>query len=142
MRAVRKSSLFAVVLLGMFAASAHAQDIITVKIPFAFVVGHESFPAGRYDVVPADFGSSVMSIRGMDRNGAVGFVLTSLAGGRDPLGDQPALVFKKFENTYRLSEIWESGGEGRVLPQFKGEPRTASVDPSDRSTVVVAATVE
>jgi hypothetical protein len=126
----------------MFAASAHAQDIITVKVPFAFVVGHESFPAGRYDVAPVDFGSSVMSIRGMDKSGTVGFVLTSLAGGRDPMGDQPALVFTKFENTYRLSQIWESDGEGRVLPQFKAEAKTARVEPSERSTVVVAANVE
>src|SRR5262245_23468825 len=119
MRAIRKSSMFAVVLLGMFASSAHAQqDIITAKVPFPFMVGDESFPAGRYDIQPADFGSSVIAIRGMDRHPSSGFALSSLAGGADPVGDEPVLVFKKWENTYRLAAIWESKDNGRELPHF------------------------
>jgi hypothetical protein len=125
MGAIKKSSMFAVVLLGMFAASAQAQDVISAKVPFAFMVGDESFPAGRYDIQPADFGSSVMAIRGMDRHPSNGFVLTSLSGGIDPEGDQPVLVFKKWENTYRLAAIWQSRDEGRELPQFT-DPGTAA----------------
>jgi hypothetical protein len=137
MRTVSKSSMFAVVLLTMFAASAHAQDIITVKVPFPFMVGSESFPAGHYDIQPADFGSSVISIRGLDKNPSSGFALTSLAGGTDPDGDQPVLVFKKWENTYRLAEIWQSKEEGRELPQFSDSgtsPSNGAPAPTDGFT--------
>jgi hypothetical protein len=138
--------MFAVVLLAMFAASAHAQDIITVKVPFPFVVGGESFPAGHYDIQPADFGSSVIAIRGLDKNLSSGFALTSLSGGTDPDGDQPVLVFKKWENTYRLAEIWQSKDEGRELPRFTDPGTSASIGvpaPSDgfaESTYIVTAT--
>jgi len=142
MSVIKKSSVFVVAFLALFAASARAQGIITVKVPFPFRIGHEAFPAGRYDIVPADFGSSVISIRGMD-NRSAGFALTMAAGGRDPLGEQPALVFTKAENEYRLSEIWESNTEGRTLPHFASESKRASADtphgqPAD-STLVVSA---
>jgi hypothetical protein len=137
--------MFAVVLLAMFAASAHAQDTITVKVPFPFMVGSESFPAGRYDIQPADFGSSVIAIRGLDKKPSSGFALTSLSGGTDPDGDQPVLVFKKWEKTYRLAEIWQSKEEGRELPRFIDPGTSASNGvpaPSDglgESTYIVTA---
>ena len=32
-------------------------------------------------------------------------------------GDQAALVFTRYENEYRLSDIWESNTEGFTLPE-------------------------
>jgi hypothetical protein len=61
----------------------------------------------------------------MDKNASAGFALTSAAGGDDPAGDQPVLVFKKWENTYRLAAIWQSKEEGRELPHFT-DPGTAA----------------
>jgi hypothetical protein len=141
MGAIRKSSMFAVVLVGLFAASAHAQDIISVKVPFPFMVGGESFPAGHYELQPADFGSSVIEIRNLDRNGSGGFVLTSLAGGTDPDGDQPVLVFKKWENIYRLASIWQSREEGRELPHFTDPGTSASNGLPGESTYLVTASI-
>jgi len=115
MKPVSRSSMFAVLFLGMFAASAHAQDVITVNVPFPFVVGSESFPAGRYQIEAAEFGSSVIEIRGMDKHATAGFALTSAVGGQDPAGDKPTIVFTKSENAYRLSQIWESRGDGREV---------------------------
>src|SRR5262249_49663546 len=99
---------------------------ITVKVPFPFMVGSESFAAGNYDIQPADLGSSVIAIRGMDKHPLSGFALTSLAGGTDPEGDQPVLVFKKWENTYRLAEIWQSRDVGAELPRFTDPGTSAS----------------
>ena len=50
MSVITKSSVLAAVFLGTFVASARAEEIITVKIPFAFVVDHKEFPAGQYDI--------------------------------------------------------------------------------------------
>jgi hypothetical protein len=146
MKAVRKSSMFAVLLLGMFAASAHAQDVVTATVPFPFMVGSESFPAGHYDVQPASSGSGVIEIRGMDRKASGGFSLTDVASGNDPAGDQPVLVFKKWENTYRLAEIWDSKDEGRELPRFKdpgtGASNGAPAPLAEESTYLVTASVK
>jgi hypothetical protein len=100
--------------LGLFAGRARAQELITVKIPFAFVVGRETFPAGRYDITATDDGERVLAIRGAD-NRAAGFLMTMPASDPDRAGDQPVLVFEKYEDTYRLAQIWESGDEGRVI---------------------------
>ena len=127
MSVIRKSWVFAVVLVGMFAGSARAQDIITVKVPFPFVVGREAFPAGRYEIRNAEESGSVIEIVGMDHKSA-GFALTAAAGGSDPSGDQPVLVFTKYEKDYKLSQIWRSSSEGRELPRLKGESRTARAE--------------
>ncbi len=134
--------MFAVVLLGMFAASASAQDTVAARIPFPFVVGTESFPAGHYDIQPASLGSAVIVIRGMDKQPSAGFALTDPAGGTDPDGDQPVLVFKRWENTYRLAAIWQSTAEGRELPPFKDPEAGASngaPSAADESTCLVSA---
>ena len=143
MRAVRNSSMFAIVLLGMFAGAAYAQETVTARVPFPFMVGSESFPAGRYDIEAADFGSSVIEIRGMDKRASAGFTLTDPASGKDPAGDQPVLVFKKWENTYRLAEIWQSMDEGRELPAFT-DPGTGASNgaPAEESTYLVKASVK
>jgi hypothetical protein len=127
MSVAKMSSMFAVAFLGMFVGSARAEGIITVKIPFPFVVGHEAFPAGRYDIATADQGGNVLSIRGRD-NRSVGLMMTMHAGGTDPDGDQPALVFNKYEDTYRLSEIWEGSDEGRELPHASATSKTARAE--------------
>ena len=77
-------------------------------------------------------------------NSAVAFVLTIPADGGDPAGNDPALVFMKYENTYRLSEIWESSGAGRALPGVPGAGKTAraetQTDPFEARAYVLAAT--
>jgi hypothetical protein len=111
---IKKAAVFTVAFLGLFAGRARAQEMIVVKIPFSFVVGRETFPAGRYDITATDDGERVLELRGTDHRSA-GFMLTMPASGSDPAGDQPVLVFTKYEDTYRLSEIWESGDQGRVI---------------------------
>jgi len=36
-------------------------------------------------------------------------------GGHDPNGDEPVLVFNRYENRYRLREIWNSETRGSSL---------------------------
>ena len=114
MGAIKKSSVFAAAFVGLFAGSARAEGIVTAKVPFPFVIGRQEFPAGHYDIRTEDFSGTVVVIRGTD-NRSASFALTIPADGRDPAGDQPALVFTRYENQYRLSQIWESSGEGRAL---------------------------
>jgi hypothetical protein len=54
----------------------------------------------------------VFVIRGDHGNRTAAFVATRPAGEPSPSSDMPALQFKKHENEYRLSAVWESANEG------------------------------
>jgi hypothetical protein len=142
MGAIRKSSVFAVLLLGIFVSPARAEGIVTARVPFPFVVGREAFPAGQYEIRSVADVGTVIAIQGIN-NTSGGFALTIPADSGDPTGDQPALVFTRYENGYRLSQIWKSSTEGRKLPGPSASKKTARaetpVSPSEASTYVLAA---
>ena len=125
MSTIKRSLTFATVVIGLFAGSARAQEVIAVTVPFPFVVGSHEFPAGRYDIRRAGEAGSVIAIEGVDDQtpNAFGFAQTNSAAGFDPDGNQPALVFLRLENEYRLSQIWESTTVGRELSTRWGTKR-------------------
>jgi hypothetical protein len=102
----------AIAFLGLFAATATAQETLKAKVPFPFAVRGEQLPAGTYEIID-DHG--LLLIRGTTtRAGA--FVLSYPADGRDPAGTDPVLVFVPSEQGYVLSQVWELGGGGLALP--------------------------
>ena len=137
MTLIKKSSVFAAVFLGMFVSSARAQETITVKVPFPFVVDHETFAAGQYAIRNVGDVGAVIAIEGMN-NSTGAFALTMAAGGEDPAGDQPSLVFTRHENQYRLSQIWESRTDGRELPGLSGAGRIGRSEPQPGPSEVLA----
>jgi hypothetical protein len=107
-------------------------------VPFAFTVGQKEFPAGQYDITIGDLSGMVISIRDMD-NGMNAFALTNSADGFDPAGNQPALVFTKYETEYQLTQIWQSNMGGRELPALS---RRRRIGRADVPTGVVAYVIE
>jgi hypothetical protein len=99
----------ACVLLGAATARAGTLD---VKVPFSFMVQGRTFPAGEYRVTN---GGGVVEIRGERTNQPSLFFLAMPSPGVAPAGDHPTLTFKRYENQYRLADIWESGSYG-VMP--------------------------
>jgi hypothetical protein len=136
MSVIKKSSGLVAVFLGMFVSSARAQEMFIVRVPFPFVVRGDQLPAGRYDVT---VDNGLLFIRNADRGSGV-FATTFGAGGGDPAGDKPALVFVRRESDYVLSQIWESSTEGRALPGLTTVEHHAEAQPvaSDGPTVVLA----
>ena len=132
---LKTSSLAAAVFIGLFAGSSHAQQRLDAKVPFSFVVRNEEFPAGRYEFTTTQ---GVLAIRGQDNDKGM-FVIVNPAGGQDPEGDTPVLVFTRFEKTYRLTEVWNSENRGSSLVRHrdrKSAPRVAS----NAETVLIAPT--
>jgi hypothetical protein len=108
---MKKSYLIVVLsltwLLGL-GISAHAQDTegVRVNVPFEFVAGGTTLPAGTYTVGrPSIDAHSVIAISGYD-NGA--FVLAIAVDGV-PAG-QPKLSFEHVGDRYFLSEVDTPGG--------------------------------
>lgn len=99
--------LAAVCVLGVVGSA--SAGTIEVKVPFAFVVHNQTLPAGEYRL---ENEGPILMIRGEHGNKTSMFVMTTPAGGHDPAGTEPALSFKRVEQQYRLTGIWESGSEG------------------------------
>ena len=90
---------------------------LEVNVPFSFIVNHETFPAGRYQIEQDSLaGPTVWTIRGMNTSQSA-IIVTREAGGQGP--SKPALQFERRENQYRLSNIWESPTEGQTIIEHK-----------------------
>jgi hypothetical protein len=114
MRATMRNVVLAAgaILLG---ASGMAQaGTMHANVPFPFVINGREFPAGTYQIEREDMSSPVLLIRGEGNNRAVMFVTITPDNGREPT-DKPALRFKRHENQYRLTSVWEQG-EGWDVP--------------------------
>jgi hypothetical protein len=131
----KTSSFAAVAIIGLFAGASNAQDLVDATIPFSFVVGNEEFPSGRYQFTTSQ---ALLEIRGRDNDRGM-FALTNPAGGRGPKGDQPVLVFKQYEKTYRLTDIWNSENHGASLVTRR-DHKSAHQVASSTDTVVISAT--
>jgi hypothetical protein len=97
------------------AGTASAAGVLEAKVPFPFVVNGQSFPAGQYRIERVGSGSSVLLIRGDGASRTAALVATRPAAEQSPGSDMPALQFKKHENEYRLSAVWESATDGQEL---------------------------
>jgi hypothetical protein len=107
-----KSLIGALTAVLLMAGTAASADVLEAKVPFPFVVNGKTLPAGQYTIERAGMGESVLLIRGEHGNDATVFVGTRPAGRQSPSHDMPALQFKKYENQYKLSAVWESADEG------------------------------
>lgn len=105
--------------------SAQGQSLapgIRINIPFDFMVGDKTLPAGEYSIGRArqDLGDTVLSIGGVDRP-THAFPITTAVQTLEPKG-QGTLVFHRYGDQYFLFQIWAAGAyTGRVIPKSRGE---------------------
>ena len=111
---IRKAALGAAVLL-VWAGGTASAETVDVKVPFAFVVQGHTLPAGEYQLVRDVSNPSVVLIRGEKGHTAAMIAMTRPAAGHDPAGNTPALTFKRVENQYHLSDVWNSSTEGEEI---------------------------
>jgi hypothetical protein len=91
-----------------------AQEPLSVNIPFAFVAGETTLPAGEYRVQKMDRNNAVLLIRCTEPRMAIMVVTNSAGGGK--LQEQSKLVFSRYGNQYFLSQVWNAGySSGRAL---------------------------
>jgi hypothetical protein len=117
-------------LVGLAVAPASAQTITQLRanIPFEFMVGGTTLPAGEY-IVNARLTPGGLTIRSEDgREGALALVNPTDSPYNS---NQTTLVFNRYGNQYFLSQIWMPyRGMGYQVPKSKVEreaSRTASV---------------
>src|SRR5260370_25911779 len=94
------------------------------NIPFAFVAGNATLPAGEYRVEKLDGNSAVVLIRCSDASAAA-VVLSNTAQAKET-PTQSKLIFKRYDNRYFLSQVWRAGSiRGRELMKSRAEKEIA-----------------
>ena len=94
-----------------------ASTNLEVNVPFGFVAGHKTLPAGQYEI-SIDDSHHLICIKGTGANLSM-FLLTQPAEART-VGDDSRVVFKRRGDEYSLSALWVIGEKsGQEVPQAR-----------------------
>jgi hypothetical protein len=125
-------------LIGLAIAPVSAQTTtrLSANIPFEFMVGSTTLPAGEY-TVSSQFLSGALGIRSADgREGAL--VLANPM--ESPNSDQAKLVFNRYGNQYFLSQIWTANRSmGYEVPKSKVEREASRTASAQRQVLTILA---
>jgi hypothetical protein len=92
----------------LMTAGASAQTIhLKTDVPFKFIVGRTTFPAGQYELLSTGIGDNVLMIRSLNSKDAA-LVLSNLSESRE-VSAQTKLVFHRYGQRYFLAEVWMIG---------------------------------
>jgi len=133
------NTLTGLVLLLAVAAPLHAGSILnhemTVSVPFEFIAGDKSLPAGDYSVqVNPERGSVVLHQEGQSP-------LILLTNQRESTNTPPRgkLVFKRYGANFFLSEVWnQDNATGQALTPSDAEKEMAHKKQPEQILVVKA----
>jgi len=120
-------ALFSIVaLLAVVAAPASAQSIrIKSNIPFEFVYGDSTMPAGEYDL-RSNAESGSVSLQSLDQQVFANRLSVAAKSWNSVADGKARLVFNRYGNQYFLSQIWDAQGvQGREFRQSRTEREVA-----------------
>lgn len=115
---------------------------ISVKVPFEFVVGSQTLPAGTYkfrsllNSVPGKAAIDVLEVRSTE-GGRYQAIVTDVVGRQEP--NNPKLVFIRSGGRAFLSEVWEPGKQAGCRIQNRKELVQTSESKNDEVTLVASA---
>ena len=139
MNMTTKTLWMVVAIAALMSVSAVADDTIAIKanIPFDFMVGNQSVPAGEY--IFAQNGSwNMMQISSRDTQTALR--LLRFPAGNNMTGSPYALVFNKYGNRHFLKQVWAGNGViGVQLPTSRAEKEEMALRAPAKTTLVASA---
>jgi hypothetical protein len=139
---------FTMLMLTMALASltvqAQSATEMRTNIPFRFIIGSQTLPAGEYTVryVNRDSGKTALLFRSLDgRTNRIVNMATTQSGTSEM---RASIVFSQYGDSYFLSEVWTGGDQyGLSLPKSRTERRLRDSDLSKlevkRVTVALSA---
>lgn len=137
---MKKRTFAMTTLLALFIVAAaglgHAQQSVMVSIPFEFVVGDMTLPAGDYDIQHPSAGRPELLLIHRTDGSASAFVLT-MAVEANAWQPESKLLFNHYGDRYFLSQIWAAGERlGRELYKSRAEKELASIETKRTVTLV------
>lgn len=98
---------------------------IQADIPFDFMVGDKTFPAGTYTFAQPTITPGVLRIRSLDGHESVLVITQSVQESLTP-SDETKLVFTRYGDLYFLAQAWIVGEiEGRKFLKSRTESEVA-----------------
>jgi hypothetical protein len=138
-RALVMAGLIAITILASTRV-ARAQDPMMVKVPFDFVVGNSTLPAGEYSVKISETNNALLLVNRTDSTASV-IITTNPAEAREIQTDSK-LVFNRYGDRYFLSQVWSAGfSHGRQLRKStreKESAQSAKFENQDKVTLVAS----
>jgi len=109
MKTLHVTALLVLTCLIGLSVGAHAQDVdaVVVTVPFDFVAGGATLPAGEYKIHRVDSSSNRELVIYSYRNGGAFVLPVAFDGG---LTNQPTLSFEHIGGRYFLSRVKTAGG--------------------------------
>jgi len=133
-------SLMGVFGLLLVAACASAQSVnLKANVPFDFVVGNATLPAGAYNIRSLNNESSSFTLAIRGENGKVARMVGSDAAENLKPAASSHLLFHRYGNTYFLAQIWTQGEQhGRQVMKTRREAEIATNLQRSKDVIVLA----
>lgn len=133
-----KRNLVITAALALLATTAASAQTVNVKatVPFSFIVGRLTLPAGEYALQTVNSGQ-VLAMTNPDAK--ITKLVLSNACESQRAASETKLIFHRYGDRYFLSQIWTEGNNrGREIPIGEREQETA-INSSMQEVVLVAA---
>ena len=110
-----KKHLLRISMIAALAVSASQAETYYASVPFSFVLGNKTVPAGEYVIDPSA-GSDLVIIKSADHK--EGFMVMGTNVTSADYAQQSKLVFHRYGNRYFLPEVWTRGSDAgrRIQP--------------------------
>lgn len=126
-----------VLMLTAVSVCAQSERSKVTTIPFSFIVGQKTLPAGEYTLEPNRKDSyNVWLIQ--RRDGRTSALFTTMSVRSSETQEKGKLIFHKYGDQYFLSQIWTPGshsGRELLMPRLE---RELGKNPIERRTIVLA----
>jgi len=115
---------------------------LTVKVPFEFVVGNRTFPAGTYkfeslNSAPSNATIDYLMVRSMDGRHLYQAIVADVVGSEEP--SNPRLLFTRRGDRAFLSEVWAPGKQAGWGLHCRDGHTQSGVSGNDNVTLIAAA---
>lgn len=111
--------------------------LMTVDVPFNFLIGTSAFAAGQYNIYGSD-GHHLMWIQ--DSDGKWLLVTGTIPSSNNKFAEKPALVFNRYGDTYFLSKVVTAGESiASYLVKSKREREVARVAANPATSKILVA---
>lgn len=122
-RLMKSTMIAATLVVGMTAT--YGQDLIVAKVPFEFTSGAKKLPAGTYRIDTMRGNAPTHIIR--MTNGKDGVLISAMVAATGNGAASPRLVFACASEACRLTQIWNSDGQGVIVSAPKRSNERAAV---------------
>ena len=133
---MKKATFVILATLSLAATSlAQSRPAIKVNVPFNFVAGAKTMPAGEYQIQTER--SGVVLIQSGDSKSSTNLAAHSAQD--TAMSGVAALRFNRYGDRYFLSQVWTGSDVGQELLKSRAEKEQISALPAHQGSVTLAA---